>query len=90
MLRGERVVPRAIERADVADLHTWVRDPAVWPRLIAAYGATLFAAVPTLYRQILKYGALAQHDLSSLRHGCTAGEPLSVELLEAWTRATAS
>ena len=31
MLRGERVVLRAIERADVADLHTWVRDPAVWP-----------------------------------------------------------
>lgn len=31
MLRGERVVLRAIERADVADLHTWARDPAVWP-----------------------------------------------------------
>ena len=31
MLRGERVVLRAIERADVADLHTWGRDPAVWP-----------------------------------------------------------
>ena len=71
-----------------AVLYNGPRDPAVWPRLIARHGATLFAAVPTLYRQILKYGALEAHDLSSLRHGCTAGEPLSVELLDAWTRAT--
>lgn len=71
-----------------AVLYNGPRDPSVWPRLIAAYRATLFAAVPTLYRQILKYGALESHDLSSLRHGCTAGEPLSIELLKAWTRAT--
>jgi acyl-coenzyme A synthetase/AMP-(fatty) acid ligase len=71
-----------------AVLYNGPRDPAVWPRLIAQYRATLFAAVPTLYRQILKYGDLDAHDLSSLRHGCTAGEPLPVELLEAWTRLT--
>ncbi|MEE7450429.1 AMP-dependent synthetase [Methylobacterium radiotolerans] len=71
-----------------AVLYNGPRDPGIWPRLIAAHGATLFAAVPTLYRQILKYGDLGAHDLSSLRHGCTAGEPLAVELLEAWGQAT--
>jgi len=71
-----------------AVLYNGPRDPEIWPRLIARYGATIFAAVPTLYRQILKYGDLPSHDLSSLRHGCTAGEPLSMELLDAWTGAT--
>lgn len=71
-----------------AVLYNGPRDAGVWPRLIARYGATIFAAVPTHYRQILKYGALPSHDLTSLRHGCTAGEPLSVELLDAWTAAT--
>ncbi|MDP4026016.1 AMP-binding protein [Methylobacterium sp. NEAU 140] len=69
-------------------LYNGPRDPSVWPRLMAEYGATLFAAVPTLYRQILKYGDLPAHDLSRLRHGCTAGEPLPVDLLDAWTAAT--
>ncbi|WP_019904774.1 AMP-binding protein [Methylobacterium sp. 77] len=69
-------------------LYDGPRDPAVWPALIARHGATLFAAVPSLYRQILKYADLAAFDLSKLRHGCTAGEALAPELLEAWTRAT--
>jgi acyl-coenzyme A synthetase/AMP-(fatty) acid ligase len=71
-----------------AVLYNGPRDPAVWPRLIAEYGATIFAAVPTLYRQILKYGGPEAHDLSRLRYGCTAGEALPVELLAAWTEAT--
>ncbi|KAB1074659.1 acyl-CoA synthetase [Methylobacterium planeticum] len=69
-------------------LYDGPRDPAIWPRLIARYRATLFAAVPSLYRQILKYADLAAADLSSLRHGCTAGEALPVDLLEAWQAAT--
>ena len=69
-------------------LYNGPRDPGVWPRLIEAQGATIFAAVPSLFRQILKYGALTHHDLSSLRHGCTAGEALPVEVLDAWTAAT--
>ncbi|MBE7201388.1 MAG: AMP-binding protein [Parafilimonas terrae] len=71
-----------------AVLYNGPRDPSVWPKLIARFRATIFAAVPTLYRQILKYGDLPNHDITSLRHGCTAGEPLSVELLEAWTQTT--
>jgi acyl-coenzyme A synthetase/AMP-(fatty) acid ligase len=59
-------------------------DPSVWPRLIAHYRATIFAAVPGVYRQILKHGALESHDLSSLRHGLTAGAALSPSLLEDW------
>ncbi|GJE16883.1 class I adenylate-forming enzyme family protein [Methylobacterium marchantiae] len=69
-------------------LYDGPRDPSVWPALIARHGATLFAAVPSLYRQILKYADLAGCDLSRLRHGCTAGEALPPDLLEAWTRAT--
>ncbi|NEU13791.1 long-chain fatty acid--CoA ligase [Methylobacterium sp. BTF04] len=71
-----------------AVLYDGPRDPAIWPALIAQHRATLFAAVPSLYRQILKYADLAAYDLSSLRHGVTAGEALPRELLEAWQHAT--
>jgi acyl-coenzyme A synthetase/AMP-(fatty) acid ligase len=64
------------------------RDPAIWPKLIRATGATIFAAVPSVYRQILKYGDLAGADLATLRHGVSAGEALSPELLTEWRRAT--
>lgn len=69
-------------------LYNGPRDPSVWPRLIAEHGATVFAAVPSLYRQILKYGDLRAHDLRRLRHGCTAGEALPTDLLESWEAAT--
>ena len=62
-------------------LYNGQRDITVWPRLIETYRATIFAAVPTLHRQILKYGDVQGHDLSSLRHGATAGEALQPALL---------
>ncbi|KQP31575.1 AMP-dependent synthetase [Methylobacterium sp. Leaf104] len=71
-----------------AVLYDGPRDPAIWPALIARHGATLFAAVPSLYRQILKYADLGAVDLGTLRHGVTAGEALAPELLAAWTQAT--
>ena len=46
-----------------AIIYTGEKDPAVWPRLIASTGATLFAAVPGLYRQILKYGDPTRDDV---------------------------
>ena len=58
-------------------LYAGPRDPAIWPTLIERTGATIFAAVPGLYRQILKYGDPSTHDLSCLRHGVCAGEALS-------------
>lgn len=69
-------------------LYNGVRDVTVWPLLMEKYRATLFAAVPGLYRQILKYNDLSAFDLSSLRHGLTAGEALSVSLLEMWRALT--
>lgn len=71
-----------------AVLYDGPRDPAVWPSLIARHRATLFAAVPSLYRQILKHTDVSADDLGSLRHGVTAGEALSPELLAAWRQAT--
>ena len=69
-------------------LYNGEKDVQVWPKLMEKTHATLFAAVPTLYRQILKYCDLSAHDLSSLRHGLTAGEALSPALLDHWREAT--
>lgn len=69
-------------------LYNGHRDIQVWPQLMARHRATIFAAVPTLYRQILKYCDLAAHDLSALRHGATAGEALPPGLLEEWQSRT--
>jgi len=71
-----------------AVLYNGPHDVAVWPRLIRAAGATLFAAVPSLYRQILKYCDLLSGDLATLRHGLAAGETLSPAILQEWRAAT--
>ncbi|SDU40736.1 class I adenylate-forming enzyme family protein [Stappia sp. ES.058] len=65
------------------------RDPEIWPELLEASGATLFAAVPSLYRRILKYGDVHPGRFPSLRHGLTAGEALAPALHAAWCDATA-
>ena len=59
-------------------------DPAIWSSLIAEHGVTVFTAVPTVYRQLLKYGAPEDADLSSLKHCLCAGEPLLPALAEEW------
>lgn len=69
-------------------LYNGEKDVQVWPKLMEKTGATLFAAVPTLYRQILKYCDLGAYSLSALRHGLTAGEALSPALLAHWREAT--
>ncbi|MBV9245122.1 MAG: AMP-binding protein [Methylobacteriaceae bacterium] len=71
-----------------AVLYGGPRDVRVWPGLIEATGATLFAAVPSLFRQMLKYCDLNRHSLRSLRHGLAAGEALSPAVLEGWRSAT--
>ena len=63
-----------------------------WPEEIARHGITVFVAVPTIYRQILKYGDLGASGqvrgmLATLRHGLCAGEPLRPALLEEWRAA---
>ncbi|URF48218.1 class I adenylate-forming enzyme family protein [Dinoroseobacter shibae] len=57
-------------------------DSAALPEALAASGASIFAAVPGVYRQILKQEALPR--LPRLRHGLTAGEALPDSLRAAW------
>ncbi|MCB9642575.1 MAG: acyl-CoA synthetase [Myxococcales bacterium] len=59
-------------------------DPARWASLIQEHQISIFAAVPSVYRQILKYTPEAGPALRSLRHGLTAGEALSPSLAERW------
>lgn len=71
-----------------AVLYNGPKDIEVWPRLIGAVGATLFAAVPSLYRQMLKYCDLSSGSFPALRHGLAAGEALSPAILDGWRAAT--
>ncbi len=69
-------------------IYTGPKDPSVWPRLIVKSNATMFAAVPGLFRQILKYTNLAPGDLNALRHGLIAGEAPKPSLFDDWQKAT--
>ncbi|MCZ7593498.1 MAG: AMP-binding protein [Hyphomicrobium sp.] len=71
-----------------AVIYTGEKDPAVWPRLIAQTGATLFAGVPGVYRQMLKYANASRGDLGVLRHGLMAGEAPPPGLFEDWEART--
>ncbi len=53
--------------------------------LLRRYDATIFAAVPGVYRQILKHDSRLV--LPRLRHGLSAGESLSPALCAAWEEA---
>jgi acetyl-CoA synthetase len=66
------------------------KKPEYWPRLIKSTRATIFAAVPTVYRQILKYASPTRADLGHLRHGLIAGEPPPPGLFEEWHQATST
>ena len=44
----------------------------------------IFAAVPGLYRQILKYGDVRRDRLGALRHGLIAGEAPPPACSQAW------
>ena len=71
-----------------AVLYAGTKAATVWPALIRSSGATLFAAVPSLYRQILKYSALNSADFSRLRHCLAAGEAMSPAIYSGWLAAT--
>lgn len=60
-------------------------DPAVLPLLMKRFDATIFAAAPGVYRQILKS---AVPPLPKLRHGLSAGESLPAATRAAWQAAT--
>ena len=71
-------------RGHTAIVHEGTTDTAIWPRLIARHGATIFIGVPTLYRQILQKTTAGTADVPSLRHCMSAGEALSDEVLAGW------
>ncbi|WP_298963984.1 AMP-binding protein [uncultured Roseibium sp.] len=64
------------------------RDPDIWPGVIEGSDASMFAAVPSLFRRILKYGNITRGSFPNLRHGLTAGEALPASLYEDWKART--
>lgn len=56
------------------------------PLLLKRFDATIFAAAPGVYRQMLRGGAPLS--LPKLRHGLSAGEKLPEALRQAWLEAT--
>ena len=64
------------------------KSPQIWPKLIATHKATIFAAVPGVYRQILKYAAPKKENFTSLRHCLSAGETLPSSLKTEWETTT--
>jgi acyl-coenzyme A synthetase/AMP-(fatty) acid ligase len=62
-------------------------DRHVWPELAACHGATIFAAAPGVYRQMLAAPDLGAR-FAGLRHGLSAGEALAPAVAAAWTGAT--
>jgi len=69
-------------------VYTGPKEAGVWPRLIRETGATLFAAVPSLYRQILRHADVAPGALGALRHGLMAGETPPEGLFDDWAART--
>ncbi|ETX28346.1 class I adenylate-forming enzyme family protein [Roseivivax isoporae] len=59
--------------------------PAQLPLLLRRHEATILAAAPGVFRQMLKAGT---PDLPRLRHGLSAGEKLADPLRAAWQEAT--
>lgn len=62
-------------------------DRNIWPVLARAHSATIFAAAPGVYRQMLDHPALGS-DFAALRHGISAGEALPEAIRAAWSGAT--
>lgn len=71
-----------------AIVFTGEKTPDVWPALIRRHDATLFAAVPGVYRQMLKYAPNGPLQLAGLRHGLTAGEAPLPSLFAEWQSRT--
>ncbi len=61
-------------------------EPRMIPLLLKRFDATIFAAAPGVYRQILKHHT--KIDAPKLRHGLSAGEAMSPSLSAAWQEAS--
>ncbi len=58
-------------------------DPRTWYSLIERFNVTVWFTAPTALRMLMRAGdgAVQEFDLSSLRHICSAGEPLNPEVV---------
>lgn len=74
--------PWAAGAASVIHSAPW--GPETWPEAASAHGATLFAAVPAIYRQILRSERDLTTAFATLRHGLVAGERLAAGLHCDW------
>ncbi|WP_084342894.1 class I adenylate-forming enzyme family protein [Janibacter corallicola] len=74
--------------AATAVVYDGPRDGLVWPRIVASHAATHLAAVPGVYRHLLRHGDPGQWDLSSLRAALVAGEALPTALWHEWLERT--
>lgn len=71
-----------------ACVYTGEKDPEIWPRLIRETEATLFAGVPGVFRQMLKYADVRRATIPTLRHALMAGEAPPPGLFEDWAAQT--
>ena len=55
--------------------------------LLEKYQITTFCCPPTIYRMLI-LADLSRFDLTSLRHCCSAGEPLNPEVIRVWKEGT--
>ena len=69
-------------------VYTGEKTPDIWVPLIRKTGATLFAAVPSLFRQVLKYAPPGPVNVGQLRHGLIAGEGPPPGLFDDWKSRT--
>jgi acetyl-CoA synthetase len=75
------------ERACVVQAALTKIDPVRVLEILVEQKVTSFCAPPTLYRQLVRED-LRAHDLSTLRHCTSAGEPLNPEVIRAWAAGT--
>ncbi len=55
--------------------------------ILEQYEVTTFCCPPTIYRMLI-LADLGRFDLTSLRHCCSAGEPLNPEVIRVWKEGT--
>ncbi|WP_022927251.1 acyl-CoA synthetase [Patulibacter americanus] len=75
------------ERATVVQVALGRPDAHTILRILREHRITSFCAPPTLYRALVQ-ADLAAHDLSTLRHCTSAGEPLNPEVIKVWAEGT--
>lgn len=75
------------ERATVVQVELQRPTPDNVLSILAKHAITSFCAPPTLYRMLVQ-ADLTAHDLSTLRHCTSAGEPLNPQVIATWQQGT--